>query len=189
MNRRKGQRKCRRLLESLTWSFLGDWITRQQDGVQGGADERLLAALELQKRLEAILEGEPPFDIFVRWKPLKEQPIGWEPDINDGVRLNIRPFMAEDIPGGKKGAGILRARPNLHWRKDRGKEPLTRGQRSKPPWLDDEAWDPDADEELRPREEFPWFWRNGEFTGERVNDLHLTTSYKQRAREQANPCL
>ena len=188
----EGQGKGRRLLESLTYSYLGDWITRQQDGVkrgEGGADDRLLAALELQKRLAAILEGEPPFDIFVRWKPLKEQAIGWQPDINDGVRLNIRPFMAEDIPGGKKGTGILRSKPNIHWRKDRGKEPLTRGKRSKPPWLEDDAWNPDADEELRPREEFPWFWRNGEFTGDRVNDLHLTMAHKQRARDEADPCL
>ena len=188
----EGQGKGRQLLESLTWSYLGDWITRQRDGVKRGeeaADDRLVAALELQKRLAAILEGEPPFDIFVRWKPLKEQPIGWEPDINDGVRLNIRPFMAEDIPGGKKGAGILRAKPNLHWRKDRGKEPLTRGKRSKPPWLEDDAWDPDDDKELRPREEFPWFWRNGEFTGDRINDLHLTRAHKQRVRGQADPCL
>ena len=181
----------RQLLESLTYSYLGDWITRQQDGVkrgEGGADDRLVAALELRRSLAAILEGEPPFDIFVRWKPLKEQPIGWAPDINDGVRLNIRPFMAEDIPGGKKGAGILRSKPNLHWRKDRGKEPPTRGKRSKPPWLEDDAWDPDDDKELRPQEEFPWFWRNGEFTGDRVNDLHLTKAHKQRAREQADPC-
>ena len=188
----EGGGKGRRLLESLTYSYLGDWITRQQDGVkrgEGGADDRLLAALELRRRLAAILEGEPPFDIFVRWKPLKEQPIGWEPDINDGVRINIRPFMAEDIPGGKKGAGILRSRPNLHWRKDRGKEPLTRGKRSKPPWLEDEAWDPEDNKELRPREEFPWFWRNGEFTGDRVNDLHLTMAHKQRARDEADPCL
>ena len=181
----------RQLLESLTWSYLGrDWITRQRDGVrrgEDGADDRLVAALELQERLAAILEGEPPFDIFVRWKPLKEQPIGWEPDINDGVRLNIRPFMADDIPGGKKGAGILRTRPNLHWRKDRGKEPLTRGKRSKPPWLEDDAWDPDEDKELRPREEFPWFWRNGEFTGDRINDLHLARAHKQLAREEGDP--
>ena len=183
----EGQGKGRRLLESLTYSYLGDWITRRQDGVkrgEGGADDRLLAALELQKRLEAILEGEPPFDIFVRWKPLKEQPIGWQPDINDGVRINIRPFIAEDLPGGKKGAGILRSKPNVHWRKDRGKEPLTRGKRSKPPWLEDDAWDPDADEELRPREEFPWFWRNGEFTGDRVNDLHLVSMEKRISRER-----
>ena len=95
----EGDGKGRRLLESLTYSYLGDWIARQQDGVkrgEGGAEDRLAAALELQKRLVAILEGEPPFDLFVRWKPIEEQPIGWEPDINDGVRLNIRPFMVQD---------------------------------------------------------------------------------------------
>jgi hypothetical protein len=34
--------------------------------------------------------------------------------LNDGVRLNIRPFMT---------AGILRKNPNIKWTKDRGKEP------------------------------------------------------------------
>ena len=87
-----GDGKGRQLLESLTYSYLGDWITRQQDGVQRGeegSEDRLAAACALKTRLEAILEGEPPFDIFVRWKPIHEQPMGWEPDINDGVRLNI----------------------------------------------------------------------------------------------------
>ena len=125
----------------------------------GGAEGRLAAALQLQKRLVAILEGEPPFDIFVRWKPIEEQPIGWEPDINDGVRLNIRPFMAQDLPGGKKGAGILRAKPNIHWKKDRGKEPT------------------------RDQAQFPRFWKNGKFTAERVNDVHLTNAEKRAARE------
>ena len=199
----EGGCKGRQLLESLTWSYLGDWITRNQDGVrrgEGGADDRLVAALELQQRLAAIIQGEPPFDIFVRWKPLNEQPIGWEPDINDGVRLNIRPFMAEDIPGGKKGAGVLHAKPNLHWRKDRGKEPLTRGKRSRPPWLEDEDdWDPDDDKELRPRDEFPWFWHcpgaagqaertdfpgGPDFDGNRWNDLHYTAIAKHYARVQ-----
>lgn len=60
-----------------------------------------------------ILEGEPPFDLFIRWKPLAEQPIGGDSDINDGVRLNARPFMASDIPGGKKSAGIFRWKPNI----------------------------------------------------------------------------
>lgn len=160
----EGDGKGRRLLESLTYSYVGDWITRQQDGVkrgEGGAEDRLAAALELQKRLVAILEGEPPFDVFVRWKPIENQAIGWEPDINDGVRLNIRPFMARDLPGGKKGAGILRAKPNIHWKKDRGKEP--------------------------PREQvqYPWFWENGKFTGERSNDVHLTIVEKRAARERA----
>ena len=158
-----GGGKGRRLLESLTYSYLGDWITRQQDGVrrgEGGAEDRLAAALELQKRLVAILAGEPPCDLFIRWKPIREQPIGWEPDINDGVRLNIRPFMAEDLPGGKKGAGVLRAAPNIHWKKDRGKEPR------------------------RNKDQFPWFWNNGNFTGERVND-DWTKAEKHAARDRA----
>ena len=83
--------------------------------------EKLAAAESLKKRLELILEGEEPYDIFVRWKPLEEQPIGWNPDLNDGVRLNIRPFMS--VPDvGRKGAGVLREKPNINWNKDRGKD-------------------------------------------------------------------
>ena len=183
-----GDGKGRRLLESLTYSYLGDWIARQKDGVQrdeAGSADRLAAAEALCERLSAVIEGEPPFDIFVRWKPFHGQPIGWEPDINDWVRLNLRPFMAEDIPGGKKGAGILRAKPNVHWRKDRGKEPLTRGRRSKPPWLQDEDWDPDDEEELRPQQDYPWFWRDDEFIGERRNDIHLSIADKSAHRSMA----
>jgi len=105
------------LLERLTYSILGDWIARQRHAMgqqEAGSDARLVAALELQKKLELILAGESPYDIFVRWKPLKQQPIGWEPDLNDGVRLNIRPFMTADI---------LRSRPNIKWGIDRGKNP------------------------------------------------------------------
>ena len=150
-----------RLLESLTYSYLGDWISRQHDGVNrgvDGAEDRLTAALELQKRLAFILDGEVPFDIFVRWKPIEEQPIGWEPDVNDGVRINIRPFMIDDIPGGKKDAGVLRSKPNIHWRNDRGKEPL------------------------RDQARFPWFWKDGEFVRERINSIHLTKSEKRNGR-------
>jgi hypothetical protein len=158
----------RRLLESLTYAYLGDWIRRQTfalkgnqedgkaSGVKSGGSEddgaltRLTAALELQKRLEAILEGEAPYDIFVRWKPLKEQPIGWNPDINDGVRPNIRPFMMPpDI--GRKGAGLLRDKPNLHWAKDRGKD----------------------------IESAPWYHLD---KGDRVNDRHLKRAEKEKAR-------
>ena len=179
--------KGRQLLESLTYSYLGNWITRQRDGVErgaGGAEDRLTAAVQLQRHLQAILEGEQPYDIFVRWKPLAEQPIGWEPDINDGVRLNIRPFMAVDIAGGKKGAGLLRAKPNLHWRKDRGMELLTRSQKSRPSWIQDDSWDPDDDHELRPGEDYPWFWRDGKFAGDRINDVHLSVAVKLAQRRQ-----
>ncbi len=167
--------KGRKLLESLTYSYLGEWITRQKDGVkrgEGGAEDRLAAALELQARLEAILAGEPPFDLFIRWKSLAQQPIGWEPDINDGVRMNIRPFLASDLPAGRAGAGVLRSKPNIKWDKDRGKEPK------------------------RPIREFPWFWGwdgsvdytggpLASFTGERFNACHYSTELKHRSRQQA----
>jgi hypothetical protein len=170
----EGGGKGRRLLESLTYAYVGEWITRQKDGVkrgEGGAEDRLAAALDLQKRLEAILQGEPPFDIFVRWKPLAKQPIGWESDINDGVRMNIRPFLASDLPNGRNGAGVLRWKPNIKWGKDRGKEPN------------------------RPKAEYPWFWswdeKTADFTGgetfdgNRWNDCHYTSKAKQAAREVA----
>lgn len=36
---------------------------------------------------------------------------------------------------------------------------------------------------MRPREQFPWFWNNAKFTGERVNDVHLTAAEKRAAGE------
>jgi hypothetical protein len=101
-------------LENLTYSYLGDWISAQSKSDKAGADLRLAAAQALQEKLKLILAGEPPYDIFVRWKPLHEQAIGWHPDLNDGVRMNIRPFIEADI---------LRKTPNIKWTKDRGKEP------------------------------------------------------------------
>lgn len=159
-------------LEKLTYAYLGDWIRRQQaavDAGEAGSDARLAAAKTLQVRLKLSLEGEPPFDLFVRWKPLSRQTVGWHPDLNDGVRLNIRPFLAQDIPGGKKGAGILRTKPNIKWEKDRGKEPR------------------------RSKAEFPWFWGWDEVAqdfagvgkepdGNRWNDCHYSNAFKRKAK-------
>jgi hypothetical protein len=106
-----------RNLDRLTHVYLGEWIDRQRAVSDAGdqtADARLIAAQELQKKLELIRIGEPPYDIFVRWKSLEEQPLGWEPDLNDGVRMNIRPFVY---------AGMLRGKVNVSWTKDRGKDP------------------------------------------------------------------
>lgn len=146
-------------LERLIYTYLGDWIRTQQAGLangEDGAQERLAAAEALKKQLEAILEGEKPYDIFVRWKPLAEQPIGWTPDLNDGVRLNIRPFLyARDVS--KKGAGILRWAPNIKWTKDRGKDV----------------------------ESAPWYrlgLEYGEGEGARINDHHLSLAEKRAAR-------
>lgn len=105
-------------LETLTYSYLGDWIRAQEAGAKekkSGAEEKLVAAKVLQKKLQLILEGEKPYDIFVRWKSLKEQPFGWNPDLNDGVRLNIRPFVKAEILRVKSPKGIK-------WEKDRGKD-------------------------------------------------------------------
>ena len=105
------------LLDKLIYTTLGAWISDQRaerDAGVAGADGRLVAALELQKKLVAIREGEPPYDIYVRWKGLAEQPVGWNPDLNDGVRLNIRPWVT---------AGVLRRKFTIHWNKDRGKNP------------------------------------------------------------------
>jgi len=145
-----------KLLESLIYVYLGDWIARQKDDIKSGVDgaaEKLAAAETLKKRLELILEGEgtkeAPYDIFIRWKPLEEQPIGWNPDLNDGVRLNIRPFLS--VPDvGRKGAGVLRERPNINWNKDRGKDV----------------------------ESAPWYHP---FGGDRINDYHLSLKEKREA--------
>lgn len=158
-------------LQKLAYTYLGDWIRKQNEDAKGdksGAAERLGAAKALQTELANILKGEPPYDIFVRWKPLSQQSIGWKPDINDGVRLNIRPFLqAKDV--GKKGAGILRSKPNIKWGRDRGKEPQ------------------------RDKKEYPWFLCEEEpgsdpiggkdFKGHRWNDVHLTMDMKKRARK------
>ncbi|MGZ7455713.1 Eco57I restriction-modification methylase domain-containing protein [Pseudomonas sp. Ma2-10] len=146
-------------LERLIFTYLGDWIRTQQSGVasgEDGAQERLAAAEGLKRELEAILAGEAPYDIFVRWKPLSGQPIGWSPDLNDGVRLNIRPFLyARDV--GKKGTGVLRWMPNIKWAKDRGKDV----------------------------ESAPWYTlglQYDEGEGARINGHHLSLAEKQAAR-------
>ena len=104
-------------LSKLIYTYLGDWIRNceaKKRAGESGAEGLLIAAVKLKEKLEAILQGEAPYDIFVRWKPSEQQPIGWDPDLNDGVRLNIRPFVEADV---------LRKKPNIKWGIDRGKNP------------------------------------------------------------------
>jgi hypothetical protein len=150
----------RKNLETLIYTYIGDWINRQKDDIRqsvDGAEERLIAAENLKQRLELILEGEEPYDIFVRWKPIEEQPIGWDPDLNDGVRMNIRPFMSvPDVR--KKGAGVFRDKPNIKWNKDRGKDV----------------------------ESAPWYHLGPHYDGkegDRINDHHLSLTEKRAARQ------
>ena len=154
-------------LEKLTFAYLGDWIRRQQAAVEAGeagSDARLQAAKQLQAKLKWILEGEPPYDIFVRWKPLAQQPIGWHPDLNDGVRMNIRPFAT---------AEVLRKRVKIKWDKDRGKEPVR--AKHEFPWF--WGWD----------EKVPDFVGHGkEPDGNRWNNCHYTNDLKLKARRASS---
>ena len=164
----------KRTLEKVIYSYLGDWIDRQRadqkNGVEG-ADARLSHAEHLKVELIKILDGEPPYDLFVRWKPLNKQAIGWEADMNDGVRLNIRPFMtARPLNARGANACILRVTPKIKWDKDRGKEPN------------------------RDKADYPWFWAwdettqdfagSKDFDGNRWNDLHYSRAVKQAARDR-----
>lgn len=149
-------------LERLIYTYLDTWISNQQRGVHkgvDGADARLEAARDLKSRLELILEGEwfPSkgigYDIFVRWKPLEQQPIGWNPDLNDGVRLNIRPFMTAEVLRHNKKPKL-----NIEWKKDRGNDVPSA------PW-------------------YTLGLEYGEKEGARINDHHLTLAEKKAAQK------
>ena len=92
----------------------------------------------------------------MRWKPLEEQPIGWNLDLNNGVGPNIHSWMTVgDVK--KKGAGFLRGKPNFKWTKDRGKDVGS----------------------------VPWYRLGSEYGGkecDRINDHHLTLEEKKAAR-------
>jgi hypothetical protein len=152
-------------LESLTYAYLGDWIRRQRaavDAGDAGSDSRLQAAKQLEGKLKLILEGEPPYDLFVRWKPLSQQAIGWHPDLNDGVRMNIRPFATADI---------LRKRVKIKWDKDRGKEPVR--EQKDFPWF--WGWDGKT-------QDFAGVGKEPD--GNRWNDCHYTNEAKRKARNE-----
>ena len=78
-------------------------------GQAGRADDRLEwqakveEAEELDRRLERVQEGfhhgTEDFRILTPWKAEGERPKGWDPDINDGVKVNIKPLQR---------AGVLR---------------------------------------------------------------------------------
>lgn len=149
-------------LEKLIYTYLGDWMRqcelKLQNGVSG-ADGLLSAAKQLKEKLLLILKGEPPYDLFIRWKPLEEQPIGWDPDINDGVRLNVYPFVE---------AGVLRKKFNVKWGKDRGKNP------SGSPWGPDRH---NRYEDLHDQ------WKLKDEHKKVIP--HLTTEVKRKAREKS----
>jgi hypothetical protein len=78
-------------------------------GQTGRADDRLEwqakveEAEELDRRLQRVQEGfhhgTEDFRILTPWKTEGQRPKGWDPDINDGVKVNIEPLQR---------AGVLR---------------------------------------------------------------------------------
>jgi hypothetical protein len=91
--------------------------------------------------------------------------------LNDGVRLNIHPWLQTTLaPVTKpsKGACVLRVTPGIKYGKDRGKAPH------------------------RPQDDYPWFWSWNErtddfsggaaFDGARRNDLHYSLAVKRAVR-------
>lgn len=76
---------------------------------EGRADDRLEwqarveEAEELDRRLQRVQEGfqqgAEDYRILTPWKTERERPKGWDPDINDGVKVNIEPLQR---------AGVLR---------------------------------------------------------------------------------
>jgi hypothetical protein len=108
-------------LDRLIHTYLGDWLREQQAALErgdAGADIRVAAATLLQQKLLAIARGEPPYDVYARWKRERYRrltdPPAWAPDLADGVRVNIRPFVT---------AEVLRARFTIGWGPDAGREP------------------------------------------------------------------
>jgi hypothetical protein len=81
------------------------------------AERRLYAALALQKKLCAILEGQTPYDVFVRWRPVAQQRIGWATGSRRWRARQHPPVVA---------AGVLRQdRPpkrNIKWDQERGQD-------------------------------------------------------------------
>ena len=68
---------------------------------------------DFDDRLRRLLEGrEREARIWCPWKAADEQPVGWQPDINDGVRVNIAPvqrlgLLAADVLAAKDVRSLL----------------------------------------------------------------------------------
>ena len=72
-----------------------EWQTRVEEAE--ALDQRLQWIQEGQH--EGAEGGDRDFRILTPWKSVEERPQGWEPDLDDGVKVNIEPLQR---------AGVLR---------------------------------------------------------------------------------
>ena len=85
---------------------LADREGRAEDRIELQA--RLEEAQALDRKLQAVQEGhhdgpeggDRDYRILTPWKSAEERPTGWDPDIDDGVKVNIAPLQK---------AGVLRS--------------------------------------------------------------------------------
>ena len=85
---------------------LADREGRAEDRIELQA--RLEESQALDRKLQAVQEGhhegpaggDPDYRILTPWKSAEERPKGWNPDIDDGVKVNIAPLQK---------AGVLRS--------------------------------------------------------------------------------
>ena len=106
-------------MAKLRSSYLRDAIeTFRREVALAGREDRAEDRIELQARLEeaqafdrklqAVQEGhhdgpeggDRDYRILTPWKSAEERPAGWDPDIDDGVKVNIAPLQK---------AGVLRS--------------------------------------------------------------------------------
>ena len=51
------------------------------------------------------------------WKHIAQKPLDWKPNLDDGVRLSIRPFMTAEVLRHNKKPKL-----DISWDKDRGRD-------------------------------------------------------------------
>lgn len=73
----------------------GEWGLRKGEREEiARLEEQIEDVREFDRRLGLLLEGrDREARIWCPWKPPEEQPVGWDPDINDGVRVNVAPVQ------------------------------------------------------------------------------------------------
>ncbi len=87
--------------------------------LEDGAPGTLPAAEALKEKAGVILEGEAPTTSRAL-ETTRKSAHRWDRISTTAVRLNIAPSSRADV--GKRGAGVLRDKPNINWNKDRGKD-------------------------------------------------------------------
>jgi len=76
-------------------------------------EKKIADIQDFDERLRRLLEGrDREARIWCPWKKPEEQPVGWNPDINDGVRVNIAPvqrlgLLATDVLATKDLKSLL----------------------------------------------------------------------------------